>query len=146
LILTLALCLVSCKNKVPSQPKHESSKVESENLILYNQLQQNRDFIIGLRDSLEMFVKSQNDMETPYKLLVTNGNARKIKASAINLVNQQRKEAGVVVDLNLIINSCEDQKVSWEQKCFYEMPYFGVKPILNAWISCYNVALKKLQS
>jgi len=143
----LPICIIffllslSCKTQ---NKLHESLVNNDRTRELTADLKINKHYIESIHDSLGLLIKSRDDKFTPEKFLVTEGRAKLIKNQAKDLVEEFAEFKSNLEPLNLIINGCEGHSVEWDVYCFVNMPYYGVEPILKAYILQYEIALSEI--
>ena len=143
LFILASLILLACNNRTALHLSGYKTH-EEDNSELTLQLEKAKETIVSVRDKIESMVKDKDDHEMPYEILVTQKEASKIKAEAAEILESHSENRKYIRPLEEILTSCENQDSKWDEYCFKNMPWFGVEPILNVWISKYEEALNAL--
>jgi len=144
-IFISVLLLVSCSRKTKPNSQIQNNTFLNELNSLKEELGNAKNEIIELKETLESNVKDKDDKETPYKILVDDGLANKVKLRAIKILKDYPIFRTRITSLETIKNGCENQNVPWDEYCFKDMPWFGVEPIINLWLSKYDEAIEILK-
>ena len=144
-IIISILVFMSCSRKIETNSQIQNKTLLSELNLLKEELRNAKNEIIDLKENLESNVKDKDDKKAPYKILVEEGLANRVKHRAIKILKDYPIFRTRIISLETIKNSCENQNVSWEEYCFKDMPWFGVEPIINLWISKYDEAIEMLK-
>ncbi len=143
LLLLGSLILLTCNNRTALNLS--DSKTHEINNELALELKKAKEAIVSVRGKIESMVRDKDDHEMPYEILVTQKEARKIKAEAAEILEAHSENWKYIRSLEEILTSCENQESKWDEYCFKNMPWFGVEPILNVWISKYDEALNRIR-
>lgn len=115
---------------------------------LVTQLKYERSNLGKLISKIERAIKDKNESAVPYKILVKEAEASKFKERIKFIYQSEPQEKENLKPLVNIIESCEyreNNDVTWDEYCFSEVPWFGVEPILNAWMNDITLAIDNLK-
>ena len=93
-----------------------------------------------LQIQLQQQSKSIDDIETIRKIMITEGNAVKIKTKAntiltdYNKIKPQEQNQTFNAAVNEIISSCSGQGKTWEEQCFGNVNAKTAIAILESWV------------